>query len=538
MWRSIIRSKAYWNRAWRDGVQPRQMRYRILPFLLPAVSLLLIAADTRPSLTLYNQSFAVVREVILLDLKNPVDHVEFTGITGQLEPGSVLLRDLSGKRKLRVIEQSYLADPLDVTALLSRYEGQTLEFLVGGPVYNRSLATSPNNPNGGYFIKGKVIRAGNQNNYGGMSRLASGEQPAQPIIEVDGKLEFGLPGQPVFPALDESIPLKPTLTWVLETDKPGKGDAELSYITRGFNWAADYNLVMPERGNELELIGWVTMENRSGRAFESAKLRLMAGEVAKVAPEGPMYAATAGFLRTDGTHLGTGNLPELLVTQKDFDEYHLYTLALPVTLHSGETKQVEFLRVPTVQSKTVYVYDGLRLDPNQRYDVNNEWMRTNATLGTDSRTKVWATREFKNDAQNHLGMPLPKGRARFYRRDADGSLQFTGEDVINHTPKGETVRVVTGAVFDLKAERRRTSFHVDQGRGLVDEAYEVKLRNHKTEPAEIRIVEHLFRWSNWTISASSLPYDKKDAQTIEFNVPLQPDEEKTVTYSVHYSWNN
>ena len=158
------------------------------------------------------------------------------------------------------------------------------------------------------------------------------------------------------------------------------------------------------------------------------------------------------------------------------------------------------------------------------------------SYGSQSNPKVWVMREFLNSDANHLGMPLPKGRVRFYRRDSDGRLEFTGEDVIDHTPKDEKIRVFTGAAFDLTGERKRTTFHNDMARQSMDEAFEIKVRNHKKEAAEVRVVEHLYRWNTWEIPTSSVPYAKTDAQTIEFRVQLQPDEEKTITYLAHYTW--
>ena len=184
----------------------------------------------------------------------------------------------------------------------------------------------------------------------------------------------------------------------------------------------------------------------------------------------------------------------------------------------------------------MYVYDGLKLDPNRYMGAPAEAIRQDSGYGTLSNPKVWVMREFVNSDANHLGMPLPKGRVRFYRRDTDGRLEFTGEDTIDHTPKDERVRLFTGAAFDVTGERRRTNYRIDHGRSMLDESFEIKLRNRKKEPVEVRVVEHLYRWSTWEIQVSSMPFTKTDSQTIEFRVPLQPDEEKTVTYAVHYTW--
>jgi hypothetical protein len=165
-----------------------------------------------------------------------------------------------------------------------------------------------------------------------------------------------------------------------------------------------------------------------------------------------------------------------------------------------------------------------------------ENIRNNQDLGTEMDTKVAVMREFKNSEASHLGMPLPKGRVRFYKQDDDKQLEFTGENLIDHTPKDETLRVFTGNAFDLVGERRRTNVKVDSSNHWLDESFEIKLRNHQNEPVEIRVVEHLFRWINWDITEKSDPFTKTNAQMMEFRVPVKADEEKTIHYTVHYSW--
>ena len=223
------------------------------------------------------------------------------------------------------------------------------------------------------------------------------------------------------------------------------------------------------------------------------------------------------------------------VTERSFDEYHLYTLEQPTTLHDREIKQVEFVRAEGIQSNTVYVYDGFKMDPSYM-NWQLESLRQQESFGTLSNSKVWVMQEFRNSRDNHLGIPLPKGRVRFYRRDEDGQLEFTGENDIDHTPQGETVRLYTGNAFDLTGERRRTQFHLDNSGRSVDETFEIKVRNRKSTTAETRVVEHLFRWSNWDIVSHSDSFEKDDSQTIHFNIKIPPDGEKVVKYQVHYSW--
>ena len=220
-----------------------------------------------------------------------------------------------------------------------------------------------------------------------------------------------------------------------------------------------------------------------------------------------------------------------MVTEQAFDEFHLYDIARTATLHDHETKQVEFAHAENVYAPTIYVYDGAT-----GYRFGGGLINAQNYGQTDYK-KVIVQREFVNDETNHLGIALPAGKLRFYRRDADSQLQFVGENTIDHTPRKETIRVTTGDAFDLVGERKQTNYHLDSGDKWIDETFEIKLRNRKKDtPVEFRVVEHLYRWSNWEITAKSDNFTKKDSQTFEFRIPVKPDQERTVTYTVHYSW--
>nr|AYC79472.1 hypothetical protein [uncultured bacterium] len=299
------------------------------------------------------------------------------------------------------------------------------------------------------------------------------------------------------------------------------------------SWQADYNLVVSDKSNAkfdlLDMIGWVTMRNQSGKTFENANIKLLAGDVNKIQEPtvaGRVYAAASKAMVADEM--------APVVREKSFDEFHLYTLQRSTTLRDQETKQVEFVRAAAIHAQRVYVYDGARTEQYAYY--NPEQIRNEPSYGTASNPKVWVMEEFKNADTNHLGIPLPKGKLRFYRRDTDGHLEFVGENTIDHTPKDETIRVYTGNAFDVVGERRRTSFHVDSNHNWMDESFEIKVRNHKKEPVNVRIVEHLYRWTNWKLTEQSDASRKMDAQTAEFPVTIDPDGARVITYTVHYSW--
>lgn len=468
------------------------------------LSLLLLVSATAfaedPALTIYNGGFAVVRETLPLDLKAGINQISFAGATAKVEADTVILRDVAGRASFRILEQSYRNDAVTLASQLARNVGKNIEFIRRG-----------NNGDPDRIIVGKVIRAGNESNpyvYGESGREYS-------IFEINGRLQFYMPGDPTFPSLGEDSILKPTLSWSLESGSAGKVQAEVAYLTQGFTWEASYNLVGAEKGDTLDMVGWITMVNTSGTAFKDAKVKLMAGEVNRVRQNE----------RSVGKGFGAGIASSApVVTEKAFDEFHLYSLSHPVTLRDKETKQVEFIRATGVKAERIYVFDGAGVRGTS--DPYRSDRPPTAPL-------VQVYREFKNTKQNGLGIALPKGRLRFYAQAEDRQLEFVGENTIERTPRDERVRVLTGSSFDLVGERKQTNTLLPE-RGTRLESVEIKVRNRKKEPVVIHVVEHALYNVEWNLAEQSQASVKLDARTFEFLVPLQTDEEKTVTYTIKY----
>lgn len=480
------------------------------------------ARAAEPALTLYNQGFGVVREQIPLDLKEGTNTVTTSEVTAHLEPASVILRDPTGATELQIIEQNYRNDPVSQDLLLQHFEGQSIPFKI----------------NSDTNIIGKIVRAPyilhddapGKPIYWQRQMAMVRSSGNQPLIEVDGKLRFGLPGHPLFPSLSDDSILKPTLSWTLQSAVASTSPVELAYVSQGFSWEADYNLIGTEKDDNVTMIGWITMRNDSGRSFPEAQIKLVAGDVSKVEEEGRMRKDIRAMA------FGSGAAQEE-VTEKAFDEFHLYTLPRRTTLRDREMKQVEFIRAENVPGRTVYIYNGADINQPQYRNWQREQMRDDQSFGVQSHKEVWVYREVKNTKENGLGLPLPKGTVRFYREDsADRQLEFVGENTIDHTPKDETLKIYTGNAFDLVGERKRTNIIVDSGRSTLTESFEITLRNHKTTPVTIKVVESLYRWSTWEITESSDTHEKTDSQTMEFLAQLEPDAEKVITYTVRYTW--
>ncbi|MFT3991343.1 MAG: hypothetical protein QM680_08020 [Luteolibacter sp.] len=462
------------------------------------------SAAAQPAITIYNQGIAVVRESVPLDFKKGENTLAFDRATALVIPDSVVLRDPEGKTAFTILEQSYRNDPVSQGLLLSQFEGQTIPFRISYPDGKEEEKS------------GKVIRSG----------YVPGGGDTSPIIEMDGKLRFTLPGEPLFPSLGDGSILRPTLSWKINAPAAAKSDGQLSYLTSGFNWQASYNLVAPEEGEEVTLTGWVTVTNNSGTLFENAKMKLIAGDV-NVVPR----ISTRGRVKSLAAPMVEMAELEDKIEEKAFDDFHLYTLPRPITLRDKETKQVELLRSPKVHATKKYLYY-----PTSIYRYSGG-IATNENSGQSFTKDVAIFWEFKNSEENGLGVPLPAGNMRFYRADnKDGNLEFVGENTIKHTPKNEELSLTTGNAFDLVGERKITHFQSNERQKWMKESVEITVKNRSKTAKTITVRENLWRWSNWKLENPNIEFTKKNANTIEFAVPLAPDEEKKVTYTAHYTW--
>jgi hypothetical protein len=342
---------------------------------------------------------------------------------------------------------------------------------------------------------------------------------------MDGAVRFALPGGRFSRGIDPDAFLKPALVWQVASQRAGECPVEVAYVTAGMSWEATYSLVAPaEGGDEFDFSGWISLRNNTGKDFQDADIKLIAGDVQKI--QTPVR-------RKAGREVMFAMAPmeEALPEQRAFDEFHLYTLPRPVRLRNNELKQVEFIRAGGVKGSRYYVYNPL---VGVRYYGG---VQTDPDYGATATKKVGVRIEIENRADNGLGVPLPKGRLRLYRTDVDGRREFTGENPIDHLPRNEKLKLEMGSAFDLVGERKRLDFEVDTTGKRMTESFEIKLRNRKEKEAvEIRVIEPLARGANWKVAERSHEFTKVDANTIEFRVPVPEDGETIVSYTVQYWW--
>lgn len=467
---------------------------------LPLVLLVLASAASATEVTVYNSNLGVVKEVRPFVLKDGINEVKVEDVAAQIDPTSVHFKSLTAPDAVTVLEQDFRYDLASPDAILNRYLGKEIELQRVAGRDGEKIES----------VKGILLSNANGR-----------------VLQSDGKILINPPGNPVLTELPDGLLTKPTLVWKLDATKAGKHDGEISYMTAGMSWSADYVLVADKDDAKADLTAWTTVVNNSGATYKDAKLKLVAGDVHRA--EQPMRAYPMAKARMmDMAAAAPANMAE-----SSFFEYHLYTLARPTTLAQNSSKQVEMASAANVPIRKLFVYDGAENLYYGGFGGSGYW---DPNYGLQSNKKVSVILELDNKKSSGLGIPLPKGRVRVYKKDEDGSLQFAGEDSIDHTPKDEKVRVKMGEAFDLVGERKRTDYSSDLNKRRFEETFEIKLRNHKDSDATVKVIEHLYRWNNWKIVDSSAKYEKKDAQTIEFTVPVPKDGESVVTYTVKYSW--
>ncbi len=450
------------------------------------------------AVTIYNRGSALIRDTRSFEFQAGLNRVDFTGVASSIDATSVNFRSVTAPDTV-VLEQNYVYDLVDDNALLRRFIDQTIEVTM------LSL-TDKNNTFRGQLLgtQGAIIL-----------RLESGE-----IVSLRGK-----PLDIRFPDLPAGLVTRPTLRWLLQSVETGSQQVELTYLTHGLTWTADYTIILGTDNTVLDLNGWVTLNNTSGAAYENAQVKLVAGDVNRIQPErrprGKMLAMAAME--------EAAPLPQ--VEQRELFEYQLYEIARRVTVGDNETKQVEFVNGTGIPARRYYMYT-----PNGNLSFPGDPILAR-DFGLNAKQKVQTHLEFNTGKDNGgLGADLPAGRIRVYQPDVDGAALLIGENKINHTPEGETVDLLLGNAFDLVAERVQTDYqHI--GEKVIEESFEIRLRNRKdSETVTIRVDEVLYRWTNWQILESNLPYERTAARKIEFNVEVPPGGESVLTYTVRYSW--
>ena len=466
---------------------------KILFILVIALLAVSVFAETKSvEVTVYNSGFGLVKEVRDMAFTKGMKTYGFEDVAALIEPQSVLFKSLTEPKSIELYEQNYEYDLMNAKNILSKSVGKKVTCKDG--------------------ITGTLISApgiGNSSNAGLIVKTDDGKIMLYPSIEYITELPEGLIA-------------KPTLNMMIFSETDKTHDIELSYITQGFSWSANYVVLLGADDTTCDLNGWVTVNNTCGTTFKDANLTLVAGDVNRVQP-----------VRNKGVGMGAAPMVYDAALAREangfeeegFFEYHLYKLPRHTDINTNENKQISLL-----QGSDVKITKKMTFTPHLRSQYFCLGFDTNPyASATSQNTKIPVLLEIENKKENNLGMPMPKGTIKIYKKDKAGQEQFVGEDAIDHTPKDEKIKLKAGNAFDIVGEYKLQNFKRINN-NTIEETYEVTIKNHKTEDAVVYFYENV--WGDWTVTKKDNDFNKIDAGTLEFPINVKADSSKTITYTI------
>ncbi len=443
--------------------------------------------------TVYNNDQALVRETRVVTVTaSGVNSLNIENVPAQIDPASVQLVSVPDPTALIPLEQNYEYDLVNSSRLLQKYVGQEVRLITKD----------------GTAYVGTLLNASD-------TLVLQNEDGSIDAVNRDDVVVTR------FPKLPNGLTARPSLNWQVQAAQKGKQTVQLSYLTRGLSWQADYIAHLAAESQSMTLTGWIALDNRSGKNFTDARLKLVAGELHQAQQRTPVLMKSA-----DRAAVPT-RAPQ--VQERSFSEYHLYDLPRPVTIKTAQTKRVQFISASGVPVEKLYVMDLSNISPVPYRPATDE------TFGKVQKGNAATYIQFTTGKAGHLNVPLPAGRVQMYQEDSDGAMLLAGEDNIQHTPISQTVRLQMGKAFDITGSREQTDFQ-KLGRNSMKESFSIIVNNHKAKAVTVKVVEHLYRWNQWTIVDSSQDYKKVDAHTVTFDLPVKANGKATITYTVLYNW--
>ena len=474
---------------------PRYMCSLLLAILPSA---LIAAEETRSTLqdqesiavTIYNENLALVKDLRKVMLNNGQNNLAFRDVSALIRPETALLRSISSPAGISVIEQNFDFDLLSPQKLLEKYVGKKVNII------HTNASTGMESSE-----EAQVLSANN-----GV------------VLKIGDRIETGIPGRLVYPNVPSNLRDRPTLVMSLNNNASKSQEVELSYLTGGLGWKADYVAELNDKDDKLDLSGWVTLTNTSGATYQNARLQLVAGDVNRVQNDMQPLRAMAKMEMVAA--------PAVSMAEESLLEYHLYTMDRLTTIAENQTKQVALLSASNVPARKELVLQGSDYYYQSSY----------GDLG--QKIKVGVFVDFDNKESAHLGLPLPKGVIRVYKKDAAGNAQFVGEDRIDHTPTNEKVRLKLGEAFDVIADKKQTDFkklpNPTKGSTSFESAYEIVLKNAKKEAVTVTVNEPIP--ADWKMLKTSHPHEKIASNTAQWRISVPAEGKTTLTYRVQVKY--
>mgnify|MGYP000394969837 FL=1 len=440
------------------------------------------------AVTIYNDGLALIKDLRQVQLASGQNTLAFRDVSAQIRPETALLRSVSHPGQLSVFEQNFDFDLLTPQKLLEKYVGKSVQLVTTNPATGSETRETA-----------QVLSAN------------SGV-----VLKVGDRIETGMPGRIVYPDVPTNLRDRPTLVMLLNNSGAAQQQLELSYLSGGLSWRADYVAELNSKDDRLDLAGWVTLNNASGADYRNARLQLVAGDVNRVREE-RLYSMAKGAMDT------AMPAPAPRMAEESLLEFHLYSLDRPTTIADNQTKQVSLLSAVNVPVRKELLLHG----------ADYYYRASYGDLG--QKIKVGVFVEFDNKESAQLGLPLPKGIMRVYKKDGAGNAQFVGEDRIDHTPKNEKVRLKLGEAFDVTADKKQTDFKripdpASKEQGQYESAFEIVLKNAKPEAVTVTVQEPIP--GDWKMLKTSHPHDKVASNTAQWRITVPAEGATTLSYRV------
>ncbi len=446
------------------------------------------------AVTIYNENLALIKDTRKVDLANGEGRLAWRDVSAKIRPETALLRNLTHPKGFFLIEQNFDFDLLTPGKLLEKYTGQSVTIL-------------RRHPTTGVDEREDAVVLATNNGV---------------VLKYADRIEADFPGRIAYKSVPANLRDRPTLVVSLNAAQAATDTLELSYLTGGLSWRADYVAELSKSDDTLDLNAWVTLTNTSGASYQNAKLQLVAGDVNQV--QGEMIDA----MQNRGQVYLAAKAPKM--AEESLFEYHLYTLDRPTTIAENQTKQVALMSAASIPVTKEFLLRGADYYYRSSY----------GDIGQKMKVGVFV--EFENKGAG-LGIPLPKGTMRVYKKDRAGNAQFVGEDSIDHTPKHEKIRLKLGEAFDVTADKKQTSFArttpvsirpPDPGNppltDISESAFEITLKNAKDIPVTVKVMEPIP--GDWQMLSESHPHKKAASNTAVWLVDVPANGKSKLVYKV------
>ena len=434
------------------------------------------------NVTVYNNGLGLVKDTRSVPFAQGENTLSFQGVSAQIQPETALFEGYG----LKVREQNFYFDLLSRESLLRKFLGKDVQ------VIESHIAT------GKKTIENATVLS----------------VDAGLVLKIGDRIETDYNGRVIFPDVPADLYDQPTLTINVSAAQSGTQNVELSYLTNGLSWKADYVAELNDAEDQINLNGWVTLTNTSGIAYNNANIQFVAGSVNRVRPlrPRPMMKAARSMAMMGAAAPAEGMAEEQLM------DYHLYSLGRTTNIASNQTKQLALLSASNVKVQKKYKFTNI-VPMYRSPNSSGEFALRNAEV----------VLEIDNDKEANLGLSLPEGILRVYKADTKKNMFFVGEDKVPHTPENGKIKLNLGNAFDVTVQGKETAYTAFSNKAY-EASYSLVFKNATNKPVA---VTYLQDFSNqWSVTESSLSYRIPSARQVEWTVNIPAKGQTVLNYTV------